>query len=126
MWSRVRGGRDAGGSGGWAWCCLVVAWVPLPFQTRPCVSSTAQHMLGNQQQQLHQMPLVQPHLLANFPLVAGFGTDRGLGGKPAPDYCILECEQWNSPLCKQQPAQDGGRDHGGAWGMHGVMAASSH
>lgn len=28
----------------------------------------------------------------------GFGTDRGLGGKPAPDYCILACEQWNSPL----------------------------
>ena len=27
-----------------------------------------------------------------------FGTDRGLGGQPAPDYCILACTQWNSPL----------------------------
>lgn len=26
------------------------------------------------------------------------GISSGLGGTPAPDYCILECEQWNSPL----------------------------
>lgn len=32
------------------------------------------------------------------PPSAGFGIDRGLGGQPAPDYCILACEQWNSPL----------------------------
>ncbi|KAL4425867.1 hypothetical protein ABPG75_009883 [Micractinium tetrahymenae] len=31
-------------------------------------------------------------------LESGFGIDRGLGGQPAPDYCILACEQWNSPL----------------------------
>jgi hypothetical protein len=38
---------------------------------------------------------------------SGFGSDRGLGGKPAPDYCILECEQWASPLyCDSNHPQD--------------------
>ncbi|KAK2079242.1 hypothetical protein QBZ16_002933 [Prototheca wickerhamii] len=38
---------------------------------------------------------------------SGFGIDRGLGGTPAPDYCILACEQWNSPLyCNRQHVQD--------------------
>lgn len=38
---------------------------------------------------------------------ASFGTDRGLGGRPAPDYCILDCEQWNSPLyCDKYHPQD--------------------
>ena len=27
-----------------------------------------------------------------------FGISSGYGGLPASDYCILECEQWNSPL----------------------------
>lgn len=27
-----------------------------------------------------------------------FGISSGLGGAPAPDYCVLVCEQWNSPL----------------------------
>lgn len=31
-------------------------------------------------------------------LEESLGISSGLGGKPAPDYCILECEQWNSPL----------------------------
>lgn len=38
---------------------------------------------------------------------SGFGIDRGYGGVPAPDYCILACEQWNSPLyCDRQHVQD--------------------
>lgn len=38
---------------------------------------------------------------------AALATDRGLGGKPAPDYCILDCEQWNSPLfCDKNHPQD--------------------
>ena len=38
---------------------------------------------------------------------SGFGIDRGLGGQPAPDYCILACEQWNSPLyCDHNHPQD--------------------
>jgi hypothetical protein len=38
---------------------------------------------------------------------AAFATDRGLGGRPAPDYCILDCEQWNSPLyCDKNHPQD--------------------
>ena len=38
---------------------------------------------------------------------SGFGIDRGLGGTPAADYCILACEQWNSPLyCNRQHVQD--------------------
>lgn len=27
-----------------------------------------------------------------------FAQDNGLGGAPGPYYCILACEQWNSPL----------------------------
>lgn len=27
-----------------------------------------------------------------------FGISSGLGGEPTPDFCILVCEQWNSPL----------------------------
>lgn len=27
-----------------------------------------------------------------------FAQDNGLGGSPGPYYCILACEQWNSPL----------------------------
>lgn len=38
---------------------------------------------------------------------SGFGIDRGLGGQPAPDYCTLACEQWNSPLyCDRNHTQD--------------------
>ena len=40
-------------------------------------------------------------------LESTFGIDRGLGGVPAPDYCILACEQWNSPLyCDYNHPQD--------------------
>ena len=31
-------------------------------------------------------------------LEESLGISSGLGGEPAPDYCILECQQWNSPL----------------------------
>jgi hypothetical protein len=27
-----------------------------------------------------------------------FAQDNGLGGAPGPYYCVLACEQWNSPL----------------------------
>ncbi|KAK9806846.1 hypothetical protein WJX72_004789 [[Myrmecia] bisecta] len=40
-------------------------------------------------------------------LKSAFGISSGLGGKPAPDYCTLECEQWNSPLyCDHNHPQD--------------------
>lgn len=46
---------------------------------------------------------------------AAFGIDRGLGGKPAPDYCILACEQWNSPLyCDSKHPQAGAAQGGQA------------
>ncbi|GLC41440.1 hypothetical protein PLESTM_001196100 [Pleodorina starrii] len=36
-----------------------------------------------------------------------FGQDNGLGGKPGPNYCVLACEQWNSPLyCDSEHPQD--------------------
>ena len=41
-------------------------------------------------------------------LEESLGISSGLGGKPAPDYCILECEQWNSPLyCNWNHTQAG-------------------
>lgn len=33
-----------------------------------------------------------------YDLKSGFATDRGFNGQPTPDYCILACAQWNSPL----------------------------
>ncbi len=33
-----------------------------------------------------------------YDLKSTFATDRGFNGLPAPDYCILACGQWNSPL----------------------------
>ena len=38
---------------------------------------------------------------------SAYSIDRGLGGQPAPDYCLLACEQWNSPLaCDHNHPQD--------------------
>jgi hypothetical protein len=40
-------------------------------------------------------------------LESSYGIDRGLDGQPAADYCILACEQWNSPLyCDSNHPQD--------------------
>ena len=36
-----------------------------------------------------------------------FAQDNGLGGAPGPYYCVLACEQWNSPLyCDSEHPQD--------------------
>lgn len=38
---------------------------------------------------------------------AAFGIDRGLGGKPTTDYCVLACERFNTPLyCDRDHPQD--------------------
>ena len=56
---------------------------------------------------VYQDPKDELWTMLPWDLEASFGTDRGLGGKPAPDYCILECEQWNSPLfCDRNHPQD--------------------
>jgi len=40
-------------------------------------------------------------------LESAFGISAGLGGLPAPDYCIEVCEQWASPLyCDSDHPQD--------------------
>ncbi|KAI8471595.1 MAG: coth protein-domain-containing protein [Monoraphidium minutum] len=40
-------------------------------------------------------------------LEASLGQDNGLGGSPGPLYCVLACEQWNSPLyCDSEHPQD--------------------
>ncbi len=31
-------------------------------------------------------------------LDGALGQDNGLGGLPGDAYCVLACEQWNSPL----------------------------
>eukprot|EP00879_Flechtneria_rotunda_P010510 GHRR01010987.1.p1 GENE.GHRR01010987.1~~GHRR01010987.1.p1 ORF type:complete len:289 (+),score=36.98 GHRR01010987.1:1043-1909(+) len=47
---------------------------------------------------------------------AAFSQDNGLGGTPGPLYCILACEQWNSPLyCDSEHPQDLGNVQT-AWG----------
>lgn len=56
---------------------------------------------------VYQDPKDELWTMLPWDVEAAFGTDRGLGGKPAPDYCILECEQWNSPLfCDKNHPQD--------------------
>ncbi|MEW5306997.1 MAG: hypothetical protein WDW36_009419 [Sanguina aurantia] len=40
-------------------------------------------------------------------LDGALGQDNKLGGKPGPNYCVLACEQWNSPLyCDSEHPQD--------------------
>ncbi|CAG9462414.1 unnamed protein product [Pedinophyceae sp. YPF-701] len=40
-------------------------------------------------------------------LESSLGISSGLGGAPAPDYCVLACDQWNSPLyCDSDHPQD--------------------
>lgn len=35
------------------------------------------------------------------------GMDHVLVGQPGPNYCVLACEQWNSPLyCDSEHPQD--------------------
>lgn len=38
-----------------------------------------------------------PHRIP-WDVETSFAQDNGLGGSPGPYYCILACEQWNSPL----------------------------
>lgn len=65
--------------------CPAVCKPPRPCQLAPAALPQA-----------HPCPRCLPLPAPCLP--PGFGTDRGLGGQPAPDYCILACEQWNSPL----------------------------
>lgn len=40
-------------------------------------------------------------------LDGALGQDNGLGGHPGDTYCVLACEQWNSPLyCDSEHTQD--------------------
>eukprot|EP00887_Chlorella_sp_A99_P004584 scaffold4.g4584.t1 len=47
---------------------------------------------------------------------SGFASDRGLGGKPAPDYCIESCDQWTSPLYCDHNHPQMGRMHAAGMG----------
>lgn len=56
---------------------------------------------------LYKDPTTELWSILPWDIEASFGSDRGLGGRPAPDYCILDCEQWNSPLyCDKNHPQD--------------------
>lgn len=56
---------------------------------------------------VYKDPKTEQWSLLPWDVEASFGSDRGLGGRPAPDYCILDCEQWNSPLyCDKNHPQD--------------------
>lgn len=56
---------------------------------------------------LYKDPTTEQWSVLPWDVEASFGSDRGLGGRPAPDYCILDCEQWNSPLyCDKNHPQD--------------------
>ena len=56
---------------------------------------------------VYRDPTTEQWSMLPWDVEAALATDRGLGGKPAPDYCILDCEQWNSPLfCDKNHPQD--------------------
>ena len=42
---------------------------------------------------------------------AAFSIDRGLGGKPAPDYCTLACEQVRTNRPTNKPTNQPTPDH---------------
>ncbi|CAD7697253.1 unnamed protein product [Ostreobium quekettii] len=60
---------------------------------------------------------------------SAMGISSGLGGVPAPDYCVLVCEQWNSPLyCDSDHPQDIPLQSGfvpGGFGVAGSGVAGS-
>ena len=57
--------------------------------------------------EIYYDPSAQQWAMLPWDIEGSFGIDRGLGGVPAPDYCILACEQWNSPLyCDRNHPQD--------------------
>jgi hypothetical protein len=48
------------------------------------------------------------YLRIPWDLDGALGQDNGLGGVPGDKYCVLACEQWNSPLyCDAQHTQVG-------------------
>jgi hypothetical protein len=56
---------------------------------------------------------------------AALGQDNGLGGLPGPLWCILACEQWNSPLfCDSEHPQDLSQKT--AWGQVTVVGTNSY
>ena len=61
-------------------------------------------MLAGRQRQAGALQHCPPHTFCYLllqlaeDLKSALGADSGLGGAPATDYCVLECEQWNSPL----------------------------
>jgi len=56
---------------------------------------------------LYREPDSGQWIMLPWDVESGFSIDRGLGGEPAPDYCTLACEQWNSPLfCDSEHPQD--------------------
>ncbi|GMH43301.1 hypothetical protein BSKO_11223 [Bryopsis sp. KO-2023] len=56
---------------------------------------------------LYRNPSDQRWSIFPWDLEGSFGISNGLGGEPAPDYCVLNCEQWNSPLyCDSEHPQD--------------------
>lgn len=56
---------------------------------------------------LYREPNSGQWIMLPWDVESGFSIDRGLGGEPAPDYCTLACEQWNSPLyCDSEHPQD--------------------
>ncbi|GAX75136.1 hypothetical protein CEUSTIGMA_g2580.t1 [Chlamydomonas eustigma] len=64
-------------------------------------------------------PSTQQWMRFPWDLDASFGQDNGYGGKPGNDYCVLACEQWNSPLyCDSEHYQDLQRQT--PWGMVAV------
>ncbi len=49
--------------------------------------------------------LLRPRL--PWDIETSMGMDNGLGGSPGQYYCVLACEQWNSPLyCDSEHPQD--------------------
>lgn len=56
---------------------------------------------------MYYEPATDMWTMLPWDLDSAFGIDRGLGGEPTKDYCILACERFNTPLyCDRNHPQD--------------------
>jgi hypothetical protein len=105
----VQLGRGLAGGGSLPRSNYIFEWINLPKTINYMASMT---VMLNQDRctknfEVYLDPSHDQFAILPWDIEGSFGIDRGLGGQPAADYCILACEQWNSPLyCDSNHPQD--------------------
>ncbi|KAH7617481.1 hypothetical protein NADE_007259 [Nannochloris sp. 'desiccata'] len=105
----VQLGRGLAGGGSLPRSNYIFEWINLPKTINYMAAMT---LMLNQDRctknyEIYLDPGFEQWSMLPWDVEGSFGIDRGLGGQPAADYCILACEQWNSPLfCDSDHPQD--------------------